>query len=47
MACSRFLRSIETRDPPAATGEHGRQVQAILDAWYASAEQGREIEIGA
>jgi predicted dehydrogenase len=31
---------------PTATGEHGREVQAILDAMYRSSEEGREVEVG-
>jgi predicted dehydrogenase len=42
----RFLHSIETRTPPDASGQHGRDVQAILDAWYRSAGEGRDVAVG-
>lgn len=41
-----FVESIITGTPHIATGEEGLRVMEILDAIYASAEQGRPVEIG-
>ena len=41
-----FLNSLLEGRPPIATAEHGVKVQKILNALYASAEQGREIVLG-
>ncbi len=40
-----FIHSVTTREQPPATGEHGRIVQAIIDAIYRSSEEDREIEV--
>jgi predicted dehydrogenase len=41
-----FVESIVTDTPHTATGEEGLLVMEILDAIYASAEQGGPIQIG-
>ena len=41
-----FIESIVTGTPHIATGEEGLLVTEILDAIYASAEQGIPIQIG-
>ena len=41
-----FAESVTKRAPPAASAEHGREVQAILDALYRSSDEGREVEVG-
>jgi predicted dehydrogenase len=41
----RFADSVQSRTPPAATGEQGRAVQAVLDALYRSSRKRREVEV--
>jgi predicted dehydrogenase len=41
-----FRSNVEHRRQPDASGEDGRDVQAILDAIYRSSAEGREVEIG-
>jgi predicted dehydrogenase len=40
-----FIEAVSSRMQPAATADHGRGVQAILDAMYRSSAQAREVEI--
>jgi predicted dehydrogenase len=42
-----FAGHVVNRTAPAATAEHGRAVQAILEAFYRSSEEGREVEVPA
>jgi predicted dehydrogenase len=39
-----FGRTVEHGEPPVATAQHGREVQAIIEALYRSAREGREVE---
>lgn len=41
-----FAHNVRTRTPPAASAENGREVQAILDALYRSADSGAEVGLG-
>jgi predicted dehydrogenase len=41
----RFAEAVARRAEPAATGEQGRAVQALIDALYRSAGQGREVDV--
>lgn len=41
-----FTRAVLDRQPPHASAEAGRKVQAVLDALYRSSEQRREVEVG-
>jgi predicted dehydrogenase len=40
-----FAASVRDRSQPPATVEHGRCVQAVIDAMYRSSQQQREVEI--
>jgi predicted dehydrogenase len=40
-----FVRNVESRTEPVASGQVGETVQAILDAIYRSSEKDREVEI--
>jgi predicted dehydrogenase len=41
-----FRETVLKRVPPAASAQHGRDVQAVLDAMYRSSAQGEEVEVG-
>ncbi len=41
----RFAHAVAHRSEPIATGEQGRAVQALIDALYRSAAQGREVDV--
>ena len=41
-----FVRSVDTREIPHASGERGRVVQSIIDAIYESSRLDREVEVG-
>ena len=41
----RFRKAVETRETPDASADHGRMVQAMLDALYESSESGRETMV--
>ena len=40
-----FVRNIETREQPHASGSNGETVQRIIDAIYESSERDREVEV--
>jgi predicted dehydrogenase len=40
-----FCETVLTRVPPAASAQHGRDVQAVLDAMYRSSAEGREVDV--
>jgi predicted dehydrogenase len=40
-----FAQSVTNRTAPAATGEHGREVQVMLEALYRSSAEGREVDM--
>jgi predicted dehydrogenase len=40
-----FAANIESRTPPEASAEDGRAVQALVEALYRSAAEGREVEV--
>ena len=40
-----FQRLLEQGGEPVATASQGRAVQAVIDAIYRSAAEGREVEI--
>lgn len=40
-----FVRAVETRQEPGASGKQGEVVQSIIDAIYASSEQDKEVEV--
>ena len=42
----RFAECVMKRNEPDARAEHGREVQAVLDALYRSSAEGREVEVG-
>ena len=41
-----FIRCIRTGETPIATGEHGLQIQKILNGLYESAKSGRSVVLG-
>ena len=41
-----FARLLEQGGEPIATAAQGRAVQAVIDAIYRSAAEGREVELG-
>jgi predicted dehydrogenase len=40
-----FAGNVERRTPPEASAENGRAVQALIEALYRSAAEGREVEV--
>jgi predicted dehydrogenase len=40
-----FAQAVRDRTAPVATAEHGRTVQAVIDAMYRSSDLGREVEV--
>jgi len=40
---SSFVQAVETREPPHVSGQHGQNVQLIVDAIYKSNEESREL----
>jgi predicted dehydrogenase len=40
-----FVRAVENRTPPCATGEQGEVVQSVIDAVYESSDTSREVAL--